>query len=175
MQHTSRAGGEKCMEVDHFNPNKKGDLIQDYKNLFLATRHCNGAKWDRWPSNKDRALGIRFLNCCEETDYGIHIFEDPDNHDVVGVTPQGKYHVRNCHLNARHLVEERALRAKLWEILKNKSVTLVGNAPLSLPVELSALIEVAAKMIPPIPYLSGQELEKHRARKLALAAIETAE
>ncbi len=31
-------------EVDHFNPNKKVDKIQEYDNLFPSSRHCNGAK-----------------------------------------------------------------------------------------------------------------------------------
>src|ERR1700690_2436329 len=106
MQHVDLAGGAKCMEVDHFNPHKKDDPIQDYANLFLASRHCNGSKRDRWPSNKDQALGLRFLNCCNEQDYGEHIFEDPDTHELVGVTPEGRYHVRNCDLNAPHLVRE---------------------------------------------------------------------
>ena len=32
------------MEVDHFDPRQKKDVIQNYKNLLLATRHCKGAK-----------------------------------------------------------------------------------------------------------------------------------
>lgn len=41
MQHTYRAGGERCMEIDHFNPTKRYDRTQSYHNLFLSTRHCN--------------------------------------------------------------------------------------------------------------------------------------
>jgi hypothetical protein len=158
------------MEIDHFNPNKKRNLIQQYENLFLATRHCNGAKRDRWPSNKERQLGVRFLNCCEETDYGVHIFEDPQTHELVGITPAGRYHVRNCDLNAPHLVEERAERAKLWRLLEGIPVRIKQQG-WSLPTEALALNDVADKMIPRIPYLSGKALEKHHARKKALAAI----
>ena len=170
MQHTYRAGGRKCMEIDHFNPNKKKDPIQQYRNLFLSTRHCNGAKRDRWPSNKDRLLGVRFLNCCEETDYDVHILEDPETHEVVGVTPEGKYHVRNCDLNAPHLVEERAERARLWRLLEARPVRL-KRTTWDLPPEARALREIAEKMIPPILYLSGAALEKYRAAKKALAAV----
>ena len=169
MQHTYRAGGRRCMEVDHYNPNKKDDAIQQYSNLFLATRHCNGAKSDRWPSGKERRLGIRFLNCCEEADYGLHILEDPDTHEVVGVTPAGRYHVRNCDLNAPHLVEERKERARLWRILSAQPVRIKHGW--SLPEEARVLKAVADRMIPTIPYLSGKALENHRARMRALAAI----
>jgi hypothetical protein len=169
MQHTYRAGGKKCMEIDHFNPKKKRDFVQDYSNLFLSTRHCNGAKWDQWPQASEQKLGIRFLNCCQETDYGVHIFEDPDSHELVGVTPQGRFHVRACDLNAPHLVAERAERADLLQILNQKAVRLKRGW--ALPAEFLALTTIAQKMIPPIPYLTGRELEKHRARKAALATI----
>jgi hypothetical protein len=166
MQHTSRAGGPKCLEVDHFNPNKKREPIQQYTNLFPATRHCNGAKRDRWPSNKDRQLGMRFLNCCAEIDYGVHIFEDPDSHKLVGVTPAGKYHVRNCDLNAPHLVKERADRAEFWRILEDQRVRIKQGWTLT-----EALRSVVENMIPKIEYLSGAALEEHRARMKALAEI----
>jgi hypothetical protein len=157
------------MEVDHFNPNKKTDSIQEYANLYLATRHCNGAKRDRWPSGKDRKLGLRFLDCCKESDYGIHIFEDPDSHEVVGVTPQGKYHVRNCDLNAPHFIEERTERTELWRLLESRPMSLKRG--LSLPLEVEALNGVVKMMIPKIPFLSGKELENHRTRKKALSNL----
>jgi hypothetical protein len=172
MQHTYRAGGQKCMEVDHFNPNKKPDPIQEYTNLFLSTRHCNGAKRDRWPTNKERQLGARFLNCCKEPDYGVHIFEDPDTHDLVGLTPEGRYHVRNCDLNAPHLTEERAERASLWNLVRAQIVRLrKGWTGWNLPPEADALRKVAETMIPEIPYLSGEALAKHRERRKALTEL----
>jgi hypothetical protein len=167
MQHTYRAGGKTNMEVDHFNPNKKADLIQYYNNLFLASSHCNRAKRDRWPTNKDRKLGIRFLNCCKEADYGTHIFEDPDTHEVVGVTSEGKYHVRNCDLNAPHLVQERAERADLWRVLNAQPMRLKQGW--ALPEETKLLRGAVERMIPRIPSLSGKHLAKQRAIKKALA------
>jgi HNH endonuclease len=167
MQHIHRAGGKKCMEVDHFNPKRKRDFVQDYSNLFLATRHCNGAKRDQWPRPSEQKLGMRFLNCCEETDYGVHIFEDPDSHELVGVTPQGRFHIRACDLNAPHLVAERAERTELWQMLSQEAVRLKQGWVL--PVEFEALKTIAEKMIPRISYLTGPQLEKHRARKAALA------
>jgi hypothetical protein len=169
LTHTYRLG-RKSMEVDHFNPHKKNDIIQEYKNLFPASHHCNNAKRNRWPTNKDQRLGIRFLNCCKETDYGVHIFEDPDTHELVGVTTEGIYHVRNCDLNASQFVNERVERAELWNLLEADSLQIKKG--LSLPqAVIDTMKAMAEKMIPKIPYLSGDALEKQRARKKALAAI----
>ena len=168
MQHIQRAGGRRCMEVDHFNPKKKSHSIQEYTNLFLATRHCNSAKRNCWPTSKERNLGARFLNCCEEPDYGVHILEDPDTHEVVGLTKMGRYHVRNCDLNAPHLVAERAERAKLWRLLEIPA-TIEQYGP---TVEkIRAIREIAEGMIPQIPYLSGEALQKHRRQKEAVASF----
>src|SRR5437867_9994808 len=60
-QHVSRAGGLKCMEIDHFDARKKNEFIQSYANLFLATRHCNGARRSVWPTANEQALGLRYL------------------------------------------------------------------------------------------------------------------
>ena len=110
---------------------------------------------------------MRFLNCCEESDYGVHIFEDPESNELVGVTPEGRYHIRNCDLNAPHLIEERAERPKIWGILKNKAVRIKKGW--WLPEEFQTLRTMVERMIPPIPYLSGAALVKHRARKAAQA------
>jgi hypothetical protein len=81
------------MEIDHFNPLLKGFERHRYENLFLATRHCNGAKSDTWPSKVARKRGIHFLNPCQELDYGVHIFEHPITHRLIGVTPSGDFHI----------------------------------------------------------------------------------
>ena len=119
MQHHKRCGK---LEVDHFDPRKKKDLIQRYENLFPASRHCNGKKSDHWPTKTETAAGCRFLNPCEEVDYGDQIFEDPDTHRLVGTTPTAIWHIRICALNADQLVNERAKRAKYVDQLKNKAI-----------------------------------------------------
>jgi hypothetical protein len=178
MQHTNRAGGLKCMEVDHFNPRRKRDAYQKYDYLFLATRHCNGAKRDRWENNNHRKLGARFLNCCEEADYDVHILEDPDTHEVIGVSREGIYHVRNCDLNAPHLVQERRQRAKLWDLIEKTPVRLRdfgGRTTVNVQsvMELTeALRKVASEMIPKIEYLSGVALKNYISRKQRLADLE---
>src|ERR1051325_3691703 len=66
MQHWELAGGEKCMEVDHFDPREKNNLNQRYDNLFLATRHCNLSKQAVWPTAAELLEGERYLNPCKE-------------------------------------------------------------------------------------------------------------
>ncbi len=148
-QHVSKAG-LKCMEVDYFDPNKKKDLIQGYDNLMLSTRHCNGAKGESWPTVGDQRLGIKFINPCEEMDYGVHIFEDSKTHELVGVTPAGKFQIRKCDLNAPHFVDERRTRSNIWKFL-NQGPILVKNDYLDQACKM--LMEQAEKMIPPFPYL----------------------
>jgi hypothetical protein len=139
------------MEVDHFDPRRKDDPIQNYNNLFLATRHCNGAKRDYWPSEEDVAMGIRLLNPCEEEDYGVHICEDPVTRELVGTTVPGRNQVRAFDLNADHLVKERRDRTEL----RLAVARFRGDADrlkLILPGELLQKIEQAiGYMIPGIP------------------------
>jgi len=146
MQHQERAGP---LEVDHFDPRKKKALIQDYNNLFPASRHCNGKKADHWPKEAEAAAGCRFLNPCEEVDYGEQILEDRVSHRVVGMNPAAQWHIRMCGLNAEHLVAERAKRAEYWGQLKTKAVCVKGSLD-----EAAELIESFRKevelMIPEI-------------------------
>jgi len=69
-------------------------------------------KCDHWPTKTEASDGCRFLNPCEEMDYGEQIFEDPDTHRLVGTTPAAIWHIRICALNADPLVNEREKRAK---------------------------------------------------------------
>ncbi len=117
MQHWKRAGGMGAMDIDHFNPKLRKEARNRYENLYLATRHCNGHKWKTWPSRAEWELGIRFLDPCKETDYGLHIFEDPDTFELWGATVAGRFHIRVLDLNAEHFIEERKARHclhRLW-------------------------------------------------------------
>lgn len=149
MQHQSRSGP---FEVDHFDPRKKNDLIQDYNNLFPASRHCNGKKWEHWPSKAELAAGCRFLNPCEEMDYGDQIFEDPQSNELIGITPAATWHIRICGLNADHLIEERRRRAKYWRTLQNRAIRLKTNVPHETARQLiENFREEVELMIPKVP------------------------
>src|SRR5437870_5323534 len=80
MRHVQLAGGERHMEIDHFNPRLKDPARNRYRNLMLATRLCNLMKRDKWPKKWQSQKGLRFLNPCREQDYGKHILEDPVSH-----------------------------------------------------------------------------------------------
>jgi len=139
---------ETELQVDHFNPTLTGKWRNQYLNLFPATAHCNRFKWDTWPSPADRKLGIRFLNCCEEVDYGEQIFEDPVTHRVFGVTPAGRYHVRHCDLNDDLYVAERRDRAEIRKlVLETNAIVKKQDACLAV---VKKLVEIKQRMIPDI-------------------------
>jgi hypothetical protein len=144
--------GERVMEVDHFDPRKKKDKIQEYDNLFLADRHCNSSKWDVWPNAADRRKGMRFLNCCQEMDYGEQIFEDRLTHKLIGFTPAARYHIRILQLNAPHLVTARRHRLRIREVLSACYAQLEHLESRAIVVDLiQRLKEVAEIQIPDIP------------------------
>lgn len=139
------------MEVDHFDPRKKRELIQPYENLFLASHPCNNFKGTTWPSKADLAAGCRFLNCCEEQDYDEQIFEDPDTHYLIGATTAAIWHIRNLDLSAPHLVDERRDRAELRRLLNAQPIRVKPDAD---KAQMDLLIERLKKsletMIPDI-------------------------
>lgn len=159
------------MEVDHFNPKLTGAERHRYENLFLATRHCNLAKRDHWPTDEDLAAGIRFLNPCEEQDYGVHLFEDPATHELVGVTPAGRWHIEILLLNASHLVEERRRRTRFQQLQSGMAALVSRLEEHADPVEpdrRQAILDLIQRidlhseelevMIPEIPALREPDL-----------------
>lgn len=139
------------MEIDHFNPKLGGSARHRYRNLMWSTRLCNNAKSDYWPTSEERKTGVRFLNPCEEWDYGVHIFEDPVTHELVGRTPAGKFHVKILRLNQETFIWERRERAKLIQHLSD--IRIFRGTPYS---EILALIKEIKEgleiRIPLIPY-----------------------
>lgn len=157
MQHVDRAGGMEHMDIDHLDPRKKKEYLQDIQNLFLTKHACNLRKSDNWPSQEEQKEGLRYLNCCTEADYGVHIFEDPDSHEVWGATPPGRYHVRMCGLNSQNLVSERRERHEKRErVLRGfASLRITTSVDPAIWSVLLTLIRAARdeleKLIPPIP------------------------
>lgn len=115
------------MEVEHFNPKFKKRVVQDYNNLMLSTGHCNRSKGAKWPTPKQLKLGIHFLNPCEEMDYGVHIYESPATHELVGVTPAGRWQISMLDLNAPHLIHERRTRSAYRAFLERGPARIKGT------------------------------------------------
>ena len=149
-QHVSRAGGSRSMEIDHFDPTQKSAVVQDYYNLLLATRHCNSAKSDFWPTPGDLRKGLRILNPTVEMDWGIHVVEDPKTHRLWGKTPTGTFHIRLLDLNAEHLVEERRQRYELHRLLHDHPVQ-IRTVLFELPEAVEGIRSQLARMIRLIP------------------------
>ena len=157
-QHLHRVGGVGGMDIDHHNPKLKHPQKNAYSNMFLASRHCNGKKSDEWPTPTQRALGLRFLNPCEEQDYGVHLFEDPETFEIWGATPAGRYHIRMLDLNADHLVRERRRRCELRAFRKQPMIVTAlredaGNGVRAFSAEVEDMIPVIKqKKKPSLPH-----------------------
>jgi hypothetical protein len=112
LQHM-RDFGRKTMEVDHFNPKLRHPFRNRHGNLIAASRHCNGAKSDTWPTEEERREGLYLINPYEEADYGKHIVEDLRTGELIGKTAAGRWHIEILDLNADHLVQKRLDRTRL--------------------------------------------------------------
>lgn len=145
------------MEVDHFNPLLGEQFRHRYSNLMPSIRHCNGRKSDIWPTPEQQKKGLRFIDPTKEIDYGQQIFEDPETHELIGVTPAARYHIRGLDLNAPILILRRKNRSALHNVLHgirlvfykgewNNLASLTGAAK-----SIACLREELERMIPLIP------------------------
>ena len=137
--HSKSLGGGRQLHVDHFNPKLKSK--SPYENLFPAYGPCNKAKGESWPVKSQLDKGLRFLNPCEEDDYGVQIFEDPDTHKLVPANQAASYHIDTLDLDCA--LEQRKQRALIQRILDSGIVK---------DPKMKADIEETLKIsIPPIP------------------------
>ena len=80
--------------------------------------HCAiNAKRKVWPKKKDLQNRRRYLDCCKETDYGVHLFEDRATGELLPLTPEGVYQLENCDLNNEWLKAKRRERTEDQKIL----------------------------------------------------------
>lgn len=142
-------GTETEMHIDHFDPRKKKSKRQEYANLFLADAHCNCAKGDAWPTPEESDAGCRFLNCCDEYDYGTVIFEEPITHELIGVTPAAIYHIETIDLNDPGLIEERKSRAEI--LGKLEYLKEIAKHDPDMHEAVDKLFDEAKGLIPDIP------------------------
>ena len=126
MRHM-RLAGTTAMHVDHVNPRLAGKARHAFKNLVLACAQCNGKKSANWPDSEQAMKGLRFLDPCAEQDYGVHLFEDPDSNELIGVTTEGRYHIDMLDLNAETFVWERRFRAAYRKLTKSTAMQIGGS------------------------------------------------
>lgn len=150
MRHVENSGGIRQMDVDHFDPTLKGSARNSYRNLMLATHHCNLKKGAIWTKPvADEAGPIKLLNPCEEQDYGKHLFEDPVTHELIAVTERGRLQIDIMDLNHDTFVRERRERADYFAA--RKSAALVTGSFSETISALRAADAVYARCIREIP------------------------
>jgi hypothetical protein len=110
-------------------------------------------KKNGWPTASQIAAGIRLLNPTKEPDYGRHIFEDSQTHELIGVTPEGSYHIDILDLNHETFMSERRDRAIYFDLCGSAPITLTGqlNTLQSLLGILRRQFERFIPYIPPPP------------------------
>lgn len=144
------------LEVDHFYPKGlNGEGVHAYSNLMLASKHCNSAKWEYWPSKKEQEKGLRFIDPTREIDYGVHIFEDDKTGTLYPATMAGLYQILKCKLNSTQLKESRQLRTNMLTLKKYQPVFAENAEKWG---ELIGVLEVVdnIKFIPPIPQATDE-------------------
>ena len=126
MRHVENSGGKRHMDVDHFDPKLRGKKRNAYANLMLATHHCNMMKNATW--TKVTAGGpVKLINPCEESDYGVHLFEDPVTHELVGITERGRLQIDTMDLNHPTFVRERRERSAYLAVKRSAAVFIKGS------------------------------------------------
>lgn len=148
---------ESEMTVDHHDPSHRQSARGNrYSNLFLATNHCNKAKGAKWPSGAERKLGLRFLDCTKEQDFGSQIFEDPKSHKWIGTTKAARYHILHLGLNDSGLITQRRERSDLWAQLQSSQGIRLDDAASwqtikSLCETVDRTLKTKIRPIPPPP------------------------
>lgn len=145
MLHKRANGPIGQMEVDHFNPHLQGAEKHHYSNLYPACRHVNKKK-AKFPYPRDVQAGRRLLDPCKETDYGAHIFENANTHELVAISPEGRVQIDVLDLNESTFVWYRQRRTELLSALSDPSVSQV---PESLKNYLDADVEMVIPEIDP--------------------------
>ena len=105
----------KTYELDHFKPKSRPEfehLKNDFYNLRWCCCICNGrsAKGDHWPSPEEIALGMHFVDLCED-DWQLHYRVFP-NGKLEALTSQARYTVQVIGLDSDDYVK---LRKRILE------------------------------------------------------------
>lgn len=120
MTHEVHAGGERAMEIDHFHAN--GD--NSYENLLWSCKVCNNGKRDR-PNAEERARGLRLINPCEETDYGVYFFQN-DTGRLELIEDEGAFHLDLLCLNRDLLVYWRQVAQERRQLHQDAKLRRAG-------------------------------------------------
>lgn len=109
------------LTVDHYCPlSAGGDDSLD--NLVYACVRCNQYKYTFWPSDGDKALGLRILHPLQ--DILVHHYRhNPQTGQLEPLTETGRFHITLLRLNRPQLVRYR-LAQQLRDVLEGKLALL---------------------------------------------------
>ena len=110
LLHETLAAGKNNFELDHFRPKSLPEFASkhnDFYNLYYSCHVCNHTKGQRWPNNRLRKRGYRFVDPCKEN-FSKHFREEADG-TWTPITKAGEYTEGRLRLNRRHLTEIRRL------------------------------------------------------------------
>ncbi len=102
-------------EIEHFKPRgvrQFRNLRCYYPNLLWACHACNRAKSDTWPSVRELANGVRFIDPCVEP-LGKYLSIRGDKVVALTSNPAGQYMIDEVNLNSAQHVQRRQRRQKL--------------------------------------------------------------
>jgi hypothetical protein len=155
-----REAEDAGFKIDHHFPTSKGGAWTVYDNLFLSCDRCNHHKHDWWPRPEEQKQGVRFLNCCQEIDYGALLFENERGEIVCKDNEAAAiYHRRILKLNRPELVRLRLKRRRILEKIEEtffQSDTKFDEASRKIfLVRIELLKGLLEDLIPKIPLPSS--------------------
>ena len=122
-------------EIDHHRPlnppakvNKDfSHLAHVYSNLYWTCGKCNRSKGNTWPTDREFAQGLRFLDPCGE-DHAAHWHTLLDG-TLRPTTRTGEYTIAKIRLNRRRLREHRRHQQEIQELIQRVEAILAVKSP----------------------------------------------
>lgn len=145
-------------EIEHFKPKGRNEfrhLRHMYSNLLWSCHACNRAKWNRWPSKKERAQGYRFVDPSKEA-LSRFITLQGSQVQTVNASKAGTYIIDEIRLNSPIHVGRRHRRAKrATQLAKLETTAQVLRARIipgqtdtsTITVQLDALDKAIADLV----------------------------
>ena len=108
------------LTVDHFRPTSRGG-DESLDNLVYACPRCNLLKGDFYPSDEERAAGLRVLHPLSD-DLLQHISFSSSTGRLTPLSLTGKFHIHVLQLNRQPLVVHRIRKRILVDLIQGQEL-----------------------------------------------------